>query len=127
MAKQIIRKIDEYATLYRDDKNGISWIENGKTGLGHSCHANIGASGSVIGMKNLGYWDKEDRVVQSHGFKYNIDSFVIDKEDPYDVIVADECMCQGCLDRRARQIIPLDNNITDSLNVSMDEEIENEM
>lgn len=108
MAKKLIRKIDEYATLYRDDKNGIAWIEDGNTGFGHSCHANIDASGSVMGMKNLGYWDKEDRVIQSHGFKYNIDTFVVDKENQYDLIVANECMCQGCADRRARQIIPLD-------------------
>lgn len=107
MAKKLIRKIDEHATLYRDDRNGIAWIEDGSTGCGHSCHANIDASGSVTGMKNLGYWDKEDRVIQSHGFKYNIDTFVIDKENQYDLIVADECMCQGCSDRRARKIMSI--------------------
>ncbi len=100
MAKKFIREIDECATLYRDDKNGIAWIEDGHTGLGHSCHANIDASGSVTGMKNLGYWNKRDRVIQSHGFKYNIDRFVIDKKDKYDLIVANECMCQGCIERR---------------------------
>lgn len=55
MARKMIRKINKYATLYRDDKNGIAWIEDGSAGLEHSCHPNIAASGSVIGMKNLGY------------------------------------------------------------------------
>lgn len=100
MAKQSIKKVGEYATLYRDDRNGIAWIENGSTGLGHSCHPNIDASGSVSGMKNRGYWDKTDKVIQSHGFKYNISRFVIDKENEFDRIVADECMCQECLKRR---------------------------
>ena len=31
--KQFIRKIDEHVNLYRDDKNGIAWIEDGGQGL----------------------------------------------------------------------------------------------
>ena len=27
-------------------------------------------------LKKLGYWDKSDRIVLSHGWKYNIDRFV---------------------------------------------------
>ena len=99
MAKQLIREINKYTKLYRDDKNGIAWIEDGSTGFWHSCHPNIAANGSVIGMKNMGYWGKKDRVVQSHGFKYNIDRFIIDRNDPLDVIVARECRCQACLNR----------------------------
>lgn len=71
-----------------------------ETGLGHSCHPNIDKSGSVIGMKQRGYWNKTDRVVQSHGWKYNIDRFVIDKTDKLDLIVSEECMCQACIERR---------------------------
>lgn len=104
MAKKLISKIDEHATLYRDDRNGIAWIEDGSVGLGLSCHPNIDASGSVAGMKNLGYWGKKDRVIQSHGFKYNIDKFVIDIENQYDLIVANECMCQGCIERRSMNL-----------------------
>lgn len=99
MARKMIRKINKYATLYRDDKSGIAWIEDRSTGLEHSCHPNIAASGSVIGMKNLGYWDRKDRVVQSHGFKYNISRFVIDRNDYLDLIVEKECRCQACLNR----------------------------
>lgn len=103
MAKQFIREIKPYAKLYKDTNTGIAWIENGKTGFGHSCHANIGSSGSVRGMKKLGYWGKDDRTVRSHGFIYNIDTFVIDKNDELDLIVAEECTCQGCLERRRTQ------------------------
>lgn len=100
MAKQFIREINTYAKLYRDDKNGIAWIEDSSTGLGITIHPNIHKSGSVIGMKNLGYWDKKDRIVQSHGYKYNIDRFVCNKNNELEVIVSNECMCQGCLKRR---------------------------
>ena len=31
--KQFIREIEESVKLYRDDKNGIAWIEDGSTGL----------------------------------------------------------------------------------------------
>ena len=51
-------------------------------------------------MKNLGYWGKDDRIVTSHGWKYNIDRFVCDKENRFETIVANECMCQGCMERR---------------------------
>lgn len=53
--KQLIRKIEEHVNLYRDDKNGVAWIEDGRTSLKISVHANIDSSGSVSGMKNLGY------------------------------------------------------------------------
>lgn len=101
--RQLIREIKEGVKLYRDDKNGIAWIEDGRTGLGISVHANIHSSGSVTGMKNLGYWGKRDRTVRSHGWIYNIDSFVCDKENDLEMVVADECMCQGCIERRMQK------------------------
>lgn len=100
MAKQLIREIEPYKKLYRDNKNGIAWIEDGSTGLGISVHPNIDKSGSVIGMKNRGFWNKSDRIVQSHGWKYNIDRFVCNKKDKLEMIVANECMCQACIERR---------------------------
>lgn len=100
MAKQFIREIKPYVNLYRDTLNGIAWIENGLTGLGISVHPNIDKSGSATGMKNLGYWDKKDRIVHSHGWKYNIDRFVCSKYDELEMIVANECMCQACIERR---------------------------
>lgn len=101
MVKEFVRKIGKYATLYRDDKTGIAWIEDGSTGLIHSCHPNISASGSVHGMKQMGYWDKTDKIIESHGFKYNISKFVIDDSDEYDVVASNECRCQECLKRRS--------------------------
>lgn len=101
--KQFIRQIKEHVNLYRDDKSGIAWIEDGRTGSGISVHSNIDSSGSVSGMKSLGYWRKIDRTVRSHGWIYNIDSFVCDNE--LEMIVADECRCQGCLERKLRKVI----------------------
>ncbi len=103
--KQFIREIEENVNLYRDDKSGIAWIEDGRTGLEINVHANIHSSGSVTGMKNLGYWGKKDRTARSHGFIYNIDSFVCDKENELKMIVADECRCQGCIERRMQKAI----------------------
>lgn len=100
MAKEFIREIRPYAKLYRDSINGIAWIEDGSTGLGYSCHPNIDITGSVAGMKKLGYWGKSDKVVRSHGFQYNISRFAIDEEKKLDLIAAEECMCQECLKRR---------------------------
>ena len=101
--KQFIKKIGDHVILYRDDKIGIAWIEDGRTGLGISVHANIGSSRSVSGMKSLGYWRKKDRTVRSHGWIYNIDSFVCDKDNKLEMIVVDECRCQGCIERMGRQ------------------------
>ena len=98
MAKQLVRKITDYAKLYIDDYNGISWIEDGNTGLGYSCHANISATGSVRGMKERGWWGKKDRCVRSHGFIYNIDTLIISSD--FDKIAADTCECDACQERR---------------------------
>jgi hypothetical protein len=103
--KQFIRKIEENINLYRDDKSGIAWIEDGRTGLEIGVHANIHSSGSVAGMKNLKYWGKKSRTVRSHGFIYNIDSFVCDKENELEMIVAGECRCQGCIERKLQEVI----------------------
>ena len=100
MAKQFIREVKPYAKLYRDTVNGIAWIEDGSSGCGFSVHSNIDSTGSVRGMKDRGYWRRTDRTVRSHGFIYNIDSFVCNKETEFEVIVSKECRCQGCLERR---------------------------
>ena len=33
--KQFIRQIEEHVNLYRDNKTGIAWVEDGRTGLGY--------------------------------------------------------------------------------------------
>lgn len=99
--KKMVREINEHATLYRDDVSGIAWIEDGSTGMGISIHSNIDISGSVRGMKKLGYWRKADRTVRTHGCIYNIDSFVVDNNNPLEKLLADsECKCQACIERR---------------------------
>lgn len=99
--KQVIREISEYCILYRDTNTGIAWVEDGSTGTGHSAHPNISATGSVRGMKNLGYWGKKDRTVRSHGWIYNVDHLVISSE--LDQIAADACNCIACKERRNKE------------------------
>jgi hypothetical protein len=96
--KRLIKEIRPYVELYIDDRTGLAWVENGSTGNGHSCHPNIDSSGSVYGMKKLGYWDKDDIVVTSNGFKHNISKFVC--TDELDRIASEYCRCQKCLHRR---------------------------
>lgn len=96
--KQLIKEIAPYQKLYRDNRNGIAWVEDGSTGLGHSCHPNIDITGSVRGMKQLGYWGKKDRTVRSHGWIYNVDKIVVD--DELDEIAEAECKCVACAERR---------------------------
>lgn len=91
--KRLISTISEYVKVYRDNRTGIAWVENGSTGLSHSCHPNISATGSVRGMKSLGYWDNDDETVRSHGFIYNISRFTV--EDDLDRIAALACRCGG--------------------------------
>jgi hypothetical protein len=93
MAKVLIKEIKPYVSLYRDSKTGIAWIENGSTGQGHSCHPNIDITGSVKGMKKLGYWKQDDRTVRSNGCIYNIDKLVV--TDELDEITREYCRCAG--------------------------------
>jgi hypothetical protein len=92
-AATFIRDLAPYITLHRDDRTGIAWVEDGTAGVGHSAHPNIAASGSVEGMRDLGYWGKRDRTVRCRGFIYNISSCVV--SDEYDRIAAQECRCGG--------------------------------
>ncbi len=98
MDNTFIKNIRDYVELHRCPKTGIAWIKDGTTGLGHSAHANIDSSGSVSGMKAQGFWNKKDRTVRSHGFIYNIDSYVVGSE--LDKIAAKNCQCEACIDRR---------------------------
>ncbi|MGB3203720.1 MAG: hypothetical protein WBB28_01890 [Crinalium sp.] len=93
MTKIQLKEISEYVILYRDSETGIAWVENGHTGNKHSSHANIDETGSVAGMKALGYWKREDRTAQSDGFIYNIDRLVV--VDKYDEIARQHCQCGG--------------------------------
>ena len=98
MSKRLIKNIKEYADLYIDDNTGIAWIENGTTGTENSVHSNIDVTGSIKGMKKLGYWKKDDKIVKSHGSYYNISTLVI--SDKLDEIVAEYCKCEECENRR---------------------------
>jgi len=93
MKKTFIKELEPYVELHRCERTGIAWVENGHIGLSHSAHPNIDSSGSVRGMKKLGYWKKKDRCIRSHGFIYNIDLLVID--DKFDEISRVNCRCGG--------------------------------
>ena len=98
MNKRFIKEVKPYCDLYIDDKTGIAWIENWSEGMEHSVHPNIDITGSVRGMKERGFWNKDDKIVRSHGWQYNISKFVA--SDELDQIVVDYCQCEECKKRR---------------------------
>jgi len=98
--KTFVREVAPGAKLYRDPINGIAFIET--AGVGISVHPNIDITGSVKGMVERGYWKKKDRKVRSNGFIYNIDVFACWPDDEMEQIVARECRCQACIERRER-------------------------
>lgn len=92
--KRHLRQIEPYIQLYRDDRTGIAWVENGQTGCGHSAHPNIDRTGSVRGMRERGYWPHPERAIRCGGFIYNVDRVVV--SDGYDAIAQEACRCIGC-------------------------------
>jgi hypothetical protein len=96
---RFIKLINTYAKLYRNDETGIAWIYDSSMGLRYSVHPNIDKTGSVRGMKKLGYWEKKDKIVRCGGYVYNISRIVCDNSE-YERIVADACMCECCKERR---------------------------
>lgn len=96
--KRLIKEIKPYVELYINDNTGIAWIENGSTGNGHSCHPNIDVTGSVSGMKKLGYWKQDDAIIKSNGFYYNTSKYSV--SDELDEIAGQHCKCDKCIERR---------------------------
>ncbi len=95
-----IAHVGDYKDVYRNTITGIAFVQDGSTGMRHSCHANIDASGSIRGMKKLGYWGKDDRTVKCNGTIYNVSSYVV--SDELDKIAAQYCECIGCLKRKGK-------------------------
>jgi hypothetical protein len=90
---QYTQELAPRIALMCDDETGIARIEHYRTGRGHAAHPNIKRPRSADEMKRRGAGGKEDRVVQSQGFLYNIDRLVID--EPLDDVARQHCQCGG--------------------------------
>ena len=93
MTKELIEEITDFIGLYRDPETGIAWVEDGRTGNGHSAHPNIHSSGLVGGMVSKGFWSQQFKTVKSRGFIYNI--AVCTVHDPLDELARKHCKCGG--------------------------------
>lgn len=100
MSKILIKKLKPYVELFRDERTGIAFIEDGTTGIEYSAHPNIDASGSVKGMKNRGYWDKNDVTTRSRGAIYNLSKISVTNK--YDEIALEHCQCTICKERKSK-------------------------
>jgi hypothetical protein len=69
MAAKVL-KIDDRRNLVIE--NGIAIVTDTVTGQQHSSFSSIHPTGSVTGMKKLGYWGKKDVIVKAHGWIYNV-------------------------------------------------------
>lgn len=95
--KKSTRIHNEREVEVRHYASGIVTVYDGRGYVG-SVHANIHKTGSVRGMKNLGYWRREARCVPGGEWVYNIDTYVV--TDELDELAAELCQCKGCLERR---------------------------
>lgn len=91
--KRKIKEVAPYKTLYVH--NGVAQIEDGTSGCGLSLHPNIDRTGSVTGMKKLGYWDKNDQTVRAFGGIYNISKYVPEDDPEMNKILLEHCRCGG--------------------------------
>ena len=95
MAKVLLETLAPHLAGYKDANTGIAWVEDGSAGVGYSLHPNIDASGSIRGMKSVGYWGRDDRTVRSHGFIYNIDIYVSEDDPKVHGWLQRNCTCGG--------------------------------
>jgi hypothetical protein len=93
MAMKHIKSVGSYKELYVCDRTGIAVVRDGSTGMSHSAHPNIDASGSVRGMKRLGYWGKKDTVVRTNGAIYNVSLLRNHTENKWTKIATMQCKC----------------------------------
>lgn len=94
--------LGNYKTLFMFE-NGLVMIQDGSTGMFHSVHPNIDSTGSVSGMKKLGYWGKGDVTLRAGGFIHNISRIAYSNDDPLDMIAYEKCMCPTCAARNGKQ------------------------
>lgn len=68
----------EHISFGTSAKSNIVSVRDGSTGLGHTPYPSIDSSGSVLGKKQRGEWSKNDKIVNTLGFKYNVSRTVIE-------------------------------------------------
>lgn len=91
--KILLKEVEPHVNLYRDTGTGIAWVEDGRTGCGHSPHPSIDETGSVAGMASKGYWDKNAVTVKSNGLIYNTSLYFA--PSGLDKLAALHCRCGG--------------------------------
>lgn len=97
---ELVTRLKSGQEVYCNSQTGIATVHDGSTGLLYSCHPNISDTGSIRGMKNLGYWGKKDRCVRSSGYIYNIDMLVV--SDELSEVAYKHCNCDTCRERKGK-------------------------
>lgn len=99
MTTRILLKLNNLVSLCMHKKSGITFIKDGFTGATFiSHHPAIDSSGSVIGMKNLKYWGKNDLVIRNVcGQSVNISRSDCSHSGVKSYITKITCCCNECI------------------------------
>lgn len=99
MTTKNLLKLNDITSLCMHKKSGITFIKDGSTGetfISH--HPSIDSSGSVIGMKNLKYWGKNDLIIRNVcGQSVNISKSDCRDSDVNTYITKITCCCNECI------------------------------
>ena len=93
-SKTLLRTVRPHVTLHRCPRTGLAWVEDRTTGTATSAHPNISATGSVRGMKDRGYWQRDAATLRTRGFIYNVSVTAPESTDD-DRLALAECRCPG--------------------------------
>lgn len=99
MTTKILLKLNDLTSLCIHKKSGITFIKDGYRGetfISH--HPSIDSSGSVIGMKNLKYWGKNDLIIRNVcGQSVNISRSDCSHSGVKSYITKITCCCSECI------------------------------
>lgn len=101
--KKFIKQLDGHINIFCDEKSGLATLEDEITGIGVSAHSCVSLSDKA-GRRNVNrYWKKFDRIIEFDGYLYNIDKFILNPKNDMQVIAANLCMCDACIERRRKE------------------------
>ena len=92
MAKVLLKDLGLGRKLYQDSKTGLTRVEDGRSGTGHSAHpsADPGVTKSALRQRK---WSDDDKIVRAFGLKYNISQ--LHCKDEWDHLARQHCRCGG--------------------------------
>lgn len=92
LTTKLVKQIDEDVKLYMDDKTGIAWLVDSKTGARYCPHPSIPSHTDLYSRWSGG--GKERIKIGIAGLTYDVSVSTI--SNSYDQIAKDNCLCVCC-------------------------------